>query len=136
MSVGHARTERRRTASVLLCVQLVACQSWHVETAAPATVLAERHPSQVRVTRLDGHHLVIYRPYLVADELEGLAHPARAGQASGDSLRVPVAELSGLATRRFSAGRTVLAAAGGVVVVSLIAIAVTCSTYSECFPAP
>jgi hypothetical protein len=128
MSVGRGRTEWRRTAAVLLCAHLVGCHSWHVETAAPATVLAERHPPQVRVTRLDGHRLVIYQPYLAGDELGGLAHHPRAGQPAGDSLRMPVAEVSGLATRRFSAGRTVLAVAGGLVGVTVLAIVIACSS--------
>jgi len=134
MSVGRGPTERRRAASVLLCAHLVGCHSWHVETGAPATVLADRHPSQVRVTQLDGHRLVIYQPYLAADELEGLAHPARAYRPSRDSLCVLLSEMSGLATRRVSAGRTVLAAAGGLVGVTFLAILVTCGTYDQCFP--
>jgi hypothetical protein len=130
MSVGRGRTERRRTAAVLLCVHFAGCSSWHMETAAPATVLAERHPAQVRVTQLDGHRLVIYQPYLAGDELEGLARPARAGQPAGDSIRMPVAGVSGLATRRFSAGRTVLAIVGGLV----FAIVIDCASSGSCGP--
>jgi hypothetical protein len=119
-------TFRRCVAASLLSVQLAACTAWHVETIAPAEVLATRHPAEVRVTRPDARRLVIYQPRLVGDQLEGLRSVSRAFQPAADSVRVPLAEVSALATRRVSVGRTLLAASGGLV------IAVVVGAFTQC----
>ncbi len=67
---------RRTVAAVQLAVAVLAmleCSSWQVQAGNPVVVLAERHPSQVRVTRSNGEPMVIKLPAVVGDSIIGRA---------------------------------------------------------------
>ena len=116
-----------------LTLHLGACTSWHVESAPLADVLAEEHPSRVRVTRTDSARVLVYAPQLVGDTLEGLATEPRAFQPTPDSVRLRVPEIRQVATRQFSWWRSVAAVAAGLVVGTAVAIVFECQTQT-CVP--
>lgn len=109
---------RRTAAAVQLAVAVLAmleCSSWQVQAGNPVLVLAERHPSQVRVTRSSGEPMVIKLPAVVGDSIIG-----RAGA-------VAVADVTAVSLRKFSLSRTLGLVAGTVAVTGLIC------ALSDCF---
>ena len=118
---------------VCLTLHLGACTAWHVESSPLADVLAQRHPSRVRVTRTDSLRVVVYAPRLVGDTLEGLAAEPRAFQSTPDSVRLRIPEIKQVATRRFSWERSIAAVAAGLVAGTAVAILFECQT-QNCVP--
>ena len=92
---------------------------------SPESLLATRQPTKLRVTRRDGARVVLERAALRADTLAGTGH----GQGNQPEARIPLAEVQEVATRGFSAGRTVglglgvVAAAGALL---LVEFAIAC----------
>jgi len=85
----------------LLCGS--ACQAWRTERTAPESLLGIRHPTKLLVTRTDGTQLVLQHPVLRGDTLSG-TRPRWTGQ---DEVRIPLTDVRQVATRGFSAGRTI-----------------------------
>ena len=115
---------RRAGAAMLLVVSLgnTSCYAWHTEQIAPESLLATRQPTQLRVTRTDSSQTILENPVMRADTLVGAP-----GQSNAGEVRIPLTDVRQVATRRFSAGRTLgltlgLAAVtvGTVVIVFLI----------------
>jgi hypothetical protein len=102
-----------------------ACQTWRIESLTPEAVLATHHPAQVRVTRTDGSRIVVNQPVVRVDSLSG-AVPRHGKQ---EDIRIPLADIQQVATRRFSAGKTlglgVGLVAGGLMAVYLSACGTT-----------
>jgi len=96
---------RRRLAATLLITVLCgsACQAWRTERMSPESLLATRHPTKLWVTRTDGTQLVLEHPVLRGDTLSG-TRPRWTGQ---DEVRIPLTDVRQVATRGFSAGRTI-----------------------------
>jgi len=94
---------RRAGAATLLLVSLgnTSCYAWHTEHIAPESLLATRQPTQLRVTRTDASQTILENPVMRADTLVGAPVQISAGE-----VRIPVADVRQVATRRFSAGRT------------------------------
>ena len=91
---------RRRIAGTLLLCYLAACTSWHVEKeVSPLQLISTKHPRVVRLTRADGSRMVLDQPRIAAgDSLAGV----RYGMPSS----VAVSDVTQVATRRVSAGKT------------------------------
>jgi len=106
----HSLRLRRSRACILLLLYLPACTSWHVGSPTPAQFVERERPERARVTRTDGSQIVLEHIVLRADTLAGTVH----GQDQQQDVRIPLTDVRQVATRRFSAGRTV-----GLVVVSL-----------------
>ena len=124
---AHSCAVRRCTASLLLLtLQGTACQTWHTEDVAPQAVLATHQPTQLRVMRTNGKQLVLQHPVLRGDTLVGIGDQRQ-------EVRIALTDIQQVATRSFSAGRTVglavgvAAIAGGALVV---AWAIACSDNS------
>ncbi len=95
---------RPRLAATLLITVLCgsACEVWRTERVAPEFLLATRHPAKLWVTRTDGTQIVLEHPVLRGDTLSG-TRPRSTGQ---DEVRIPLTDVRQVATRGFSAGRT------------------------------
>ena len=94
---------RPRLAATLLITVLCgsACEVWRTERVAPESLLT-RHPTKLRVLRTDGTQIVLEHPVLRGDTLSG-TRPRWTGQ---DEVRIPLTDVRQVATRGFSAGRT------------------------------
>ena len=126
-SLMYSRTYAVRpwVAGTLLLMTLygTACQAWHTERIAPESLLAAREPAELRITTTDGSQIVVGQPVLRGDTLVGTRHH----QDQQQEVRVPLTDVRAVATRGFSAGRTLgltlglaTVAVGTVVIVFLI----------------
>ena len=61
----------RRAGLVVLMVAVPGCNQWEVQAGAPAAIVAENKPSEIRVQRADSSRLVIVRPLVVGDSIRG-----------------------------------------------------------------
>jgi hypothetical protein len=122
---AHRRAVRQRCTATLLLITLqgAACQAWHAEGVTPQVALETDQPTKVRVTRTDGRRIVLQHPVLQGDTLVG-----RGDQQQ--QVRIALTDVKQVATRGFSAGRTVGLGLGmiGVVGGALLAtFAIVCS---------
>src|SRR5919109_3161896 len=103
MTRGAQMRTLRIVPTVGLVISAAACTEWHTESVSPRQLIATQ-PSQVRVTLAAGDRLVIPQPSLVADTLvESAADP---------SIRVPLSQVEGIATRQMSGWKTGLLVGG------------------------
>ena len=98
---------RQPVAALLFVLQLAGCTSWHVETLPPAELIAQKHPGRLRVEKLDGKRVMVYRPEVQGDSLVG-----RPSATSKESRAVGLADVSSVSTGHFNAGRTILLVVG------------------------
>jgi hypothetical protein len=106
---------RRAIALALLLWYVPACTSWHVEQGVdPQQLVTAQHPKKVRVTLPDRSQLVLDQPNAAGDSLTGLV--------DGKAATVATADVRQIATRKASAGRTVLMVVGLGVVAAGIAL--------------
>jgi len=107
-----AGRSRQAVAAVLLTTYLSACTSWHVQQVAPAELIDHDHPDEIRVTTTTGNEMVLSHPFVDGDSLhEG---KTKNGPPTGMALQ----DVHQVATRGFSAGKTI-ALGTGVVLVGL-----------------
>lgn len=108
----HSSAVRRRCIATVLLVTLqgAACHAWHTEDVAPEVVLATQQPTKLRVTRTDGGQLVLHGPLLRGDTLVGIGEQQQ-------EVRIALPDVRHVATRGFSAGRTVGLGLGVVAIV-------------------
>ena len=123
---AHSCSVRRRCTATLLLITLpgLACQAWHTERVAPQVVLATQ-PTKLRVTRTDGGQIVLQHPVVRADTLVGIDHH----QQDQQEVHIALTDVRQVATRRFSAGRTVGLGVGVAAFVGggiLVAYAIAC----------
>jgi hypothetical protein len=92
---------RRRIACTLLLWYLPACMSWHVENdVSPQQLISTQHPRALRLTRTDGSHIVLDEPRIApGDSLVGVHY--------GVQSSVAVSDVTQVATRRVSPGKTI-----------------------------
>lgn len=98
-------------AGALVCwltAQLAACTTWRLEQVAPADLIARDHPSRVRIDATDGSRQVFYRPEVRGDSLWGRKREAAAKADRVVALR----DVTGVATRHTSAGKSALLVLG------------------------
>lgn len=105
---------------VALCVlafALAGCMTWRAQPQTVQQLIAERHPSRVRVTLSDGTRVTLYgRPAVSGDSLVGL----RMVGGWDTPAAVPLATVRQVAVRRLAPFRTAILAAGiGAVVVGI-----------------
>ena len=107
----------RPCAAALLLCYLAACMSWHVEEGVtPVQLISTKHPRSVRLTRADGSHIALEEPRIAAGDTV-------AGSHNGLPASVAASDVTGVATRRVSAGKTIgLFAATTVVVAGILYI--------------
>jgi len=124
MSANSCAVRQRCTATVLLMTLLgTACLAWHTEGVAPQVVLATQLPRALRVMRTDGRQLVLQHPVLRGDTLVGISDQQ-------EEVRIALTDVRQVATRGFSAGRTVglgVGLAAGVVGAFAAAYLIGCS---------
>ncbi len=86
-------------ATLLLVTQLLgACSMWVPTTTPLPTLLAEKHPSKVRLGLQDGDHAEIAWPVMVGDSMVGSDSTAVPPVDMRDVTTVQVRELSGVKT--------------------------------------
>ena len=124
MSANSRAVRRRCTATLLLMtLQGTACLAWHTEGVAPQVILATQQPRALRVMRTDGRQLVLQHPVLRGDTLVGISDQQ-------EEVRIALTDVRQVATRGFSAGRTVglgVGLAAGVVGAFAAAYLIGCS---------
>jgi len=116
------RAHRSVISCLFALVYLPACTSWQVGTPTPAQFVQREHPATVRVTRTDGRKVVLDSPAVRGDSL--------VGRLADDSVRVSamaLSEVSSVAVRKTSAGKTVLLTAGILVGTLVIASLIICA---------
>jgi len=92
---------RRPIALALLLWYVPACTSWHVEQGvSPQQLIATQHPNAVRVTLPDRSHIVLHQPSNAAGD-------SLAGIIDGKASTVAASDVTQIAIRKVSDGRTV-----------------------------
>ena len=108
---------RRPIAYVLLLVYLPACTAWHVEQGvSPQQLIAAQHPNVVRVTLPDRSWIVLHQPRIAAGD-------SVAGILNGAPSSVAVSDVTQVAIRKVSAGRTVGLVASVAAIAAFVALA-------------
>jgi len=109
---------RRPIAYALLLWYLPACTAWHVEEGvSPQQLIAAQHPNAVRVTLPDSSRIVLHQPRIAAGD-------SLAGILNGAPSSVAVSDVTQVAIRKVSAGRTVGLVAGTAVLAAVIAVGI------------
>jgi hypothetical protein len=113
----------RQTAGVAwIAAQLTGCTTWHPEAVAPEEVIERKHPAQIRIDRVDGQRMVLYRPEVRDDSLWG----GTTATSRKPEKAVPLQQIRSVATAHLNAGKTaglVLGLAAAVGAALLIALA-------------
>ena len=92
---------RRPLCLILLATQLLtACTSWRVESTPLPDRLRADPPSSVRLWLRDSTRLEIRDPRWVSDSVAGTGERKQ-------PIAIPAADITGYATRHFSAGKTI-----------------------------
>jgi len=76
------------------------CQSWQPAQLTPAQLAGRGMPQEIRVTRSDGHHVLMQVPRVIADTLAGFGR-------DGQPAFVPMREVRSVAVLHLSAGKNV-----------------------------
>ena len=104
---------------LVLLLQSSGCTSWRPQPGVSATTLIEaRHPGRARLDLVSGRRTELHAPVVQGDTILGMAH--------GDTAKVATADVTAVAVRRFSAGRTLLLVAGSTAALFGLACAVAC----------
>lgn len=101
---------RRLVAVVVLPMYLAACTSWQVQEVAPAQMLEEEQPTEVRVTRTDGSAFVLENPQVSGDTLSGVR--------DGLQMSISLSTVDAIAVRKSDTGKTI-----GVAFLSVVLVA-------------
>jgi hypothetical protein len=105
---------RRPIAWTLLVAYLAGCTTWNVQALTPAQVIDRLHPTSLRVTTTDSSEFVLEQPEIArSDSLVGFQN--------GVPSSVVISDVTQVATRGFSSGKTVGLVAGLAVVGGAIA---------------
>src|SRR6267143_4920503 len=91
---------RRPTAYPLLLWYLAGCTAWRVQNLTPQQVIDRWHPASVRVTTSYSSEFVLDQPRIAGSD-------SLAGIHNGATTTVAVSDVTQVAIRRFSAGKTV-----------------------------
>ena len=100
---------------LLLALPLSGCKTWRVQTGAtPAEFVAKEHPDRIQVRRSDKTTQELFTPSVVGDSLKGMPT-----ELAIKPIMIPLSEITSVATRHFSLGRSgllVLAVVGGALI--------------------
>jgi len=83
------------------------------------------HPARLRVQDTSGRSVVIFAPAIEGDRISGLTAP-RDHHPPPDSVHVMLADVTEIATRHVSAGRTAILIVGVVVTAGALTAAFQC----------
>jgi hypothetical protein len=115
-------SSRQLSLVLAILVTLNGCTSWRAESVAPAQLVSQRHPKQVRARRSDGQKVILRQPLVRGDSLLGLA--------GRDTTGLALNEVDSLEIKRVDGGKTaalVIFTAGVLFAVSYV---VASSAYS------
>ncbi len=121
LSITVIRIRHRQLQRVIACIllpcYLLACSSWKTVEVSPVQVISEEQPSKVRLTLTDGSTVVLEQPVVSGDTLTGVGE--------GEQVTIPVSDVTHVAVRKTSAGKTIALGvlAGGVIVGALYLVA-------------
>lgn len=108
---------QRGAALMLMTVQLSGCTYWQVKNLPPADVIDRHRPAEIRVQHADGGHEVLYEPAIRGDTLVGY----RSWSATKQDRALALTDVTTVATRRVSAGRTARLVLGVSIVGGIVA---------------
>ena len=116
-------TQLRRSCGVPLMLLLLlhssGCSTWRTQPGvSAATLIRARHPARARLDLVSGRRTELRAPVVQGDTVLGLVR--------GDTARVAVADVTGVAVRGFSPARTLLLVAGSTAALFGVACAVAC----------
>lgn len=104
---------RCRPILLLVIAALSGCQGWQVQNVAPAEYIQREQPDRVQLIRTDETKAELFSPQLLGDSLRGLP-----SEKAIRPITIPLEEVSKVAVRKFSIGKTallVLAVVGGAI---------------------
>ena len=123
----RARARQRGLACLLLLSYLPACSTWHTGTPTPAQFIEKEHPEAVRVIRMDGTTVNLEAPAIRGDSLVGTVGGGLVQADSARTISLALSDVSSVAVKRGSAGRTLLLVGGVLIATMVIVYAVECS---------
>jgi hypothetical protein len=94
---------RRLAMVAALGLSASGCMAWRVDQVSPRELLSDRSIDAVRVTRADKSKVEIWNPSIQGDSIIG--HPTNRAIAR---LVMPLSQVTSIATRHQSVGRTLL----------------------------
>jgi hypothetical protein len=94
-----------RAACAAALALVTACYSWRAQPVTPRVLCLTAHPTRIRVVHQDGTRHELRRPAVVGDVIVG-------NTVAGREVRIPLADIRAVETRRRDAGRTVLLMTG------------------------
>jgi len=94
----HSRRIQGIAAALLLTHLLAACSMWVPTTTPLPTLVAEKHPSKVRLDLTDGTHVELAWPVMVGDSTVGSDSSVVQPVDVRDVTKVQVREVSGVKT--------------------------------------
>jgi hypothetical protein len=100
---------RRPIASTLLLWYLAGCTTWRVQNLTPQQIIDRWHPAAVRVTTADSSEFILDKPEIAGSD-------SLAGLRNGAPSSVAVSDVTQVAIRKVSTGKTVGLVAGIAVV--------------------
>jgi hypothetical protein len=106
--------------ALMLASTLEGCTAWHSRPLEPAMFTAEKPPSELRVTLVDGRRITLRAPVLSGDSLIGVEYT--------DRVALPLAAVTEVEVRQGAPGRTTLLVVGIGVGVLLVAGAIAFAT--------
>lgn len=104
---------RGRPILLLVIATLSGCQGWQVQNVAPAEYIQREQPDRVQLIRTDETKAELFSPQLLGDSVRGLPT-----EKAIRPITIPLEEVSKIAIRKFSLGKTalmVLAVVGGAI---------------------
>lgn len=131
----RGRTARRTLVPLLAAAFLSGCTTWRTQSASAPEVIARDEPERVRVTRLGGERIVLFRPVVERDTLygfrtsrtaRGVDRPASSASHAGDPERVaiPVQDVVRLELRKLEpVGTSLLVGLGALTLAGVIGAA-------------
>ena len=116
--LGRRGEARRWTVLALATLPVLAsCRSWQATPVAPASLIAEERPVEVRVTLADDRVVTLERPSIVSDSIRGLTPDG--------TVRAAIADVQAVEVRRTSLPKSLAFVVFHVAaVVSVIAVIV------------
>jgi len=108
----------RRLMAVWFALSLAGCKTWEPTTATPARLVAEAHPTSVRVTTADGAQVTLKNPLIVNDSIVSAVSTTPGAAVIPPRLGVSENDVNVVEIPRLSVGRT-LALAGVIAAVSI-----------------
>ncbi len=106
---------RRLLSLSLLAVHLGACTTWRVQQPTPETVIRDRAPTTIRITRTDGSTVIVHRPMIEGDSVVGQLTGSESADTAAKRIAIPLSAIEAVAIRRLY----VLKTAGVFVLINL-----------------